>query len=273
MAMRTVGAHQSYQQTYRDADGKGRTQYLGCGPVAKALARLAELRRQRRLEIAAELREIKSLERAVIEFYNNVRGLSDAWLRSTGHYCHHGEWRRTGPFTRRNMVISEKTDETTDAKKQRRQGTSEEIGEAIEAENQRRKLEAENIAKLKEKYDTFAAGMIIEKIVSKITDDGCRREELGREAAALGRELAGPAPTAIEKVLAERVMVCRMDVLFCDVLVYCDMGDPIDLLEHYQSRQDRSCRRYLRAIEALARCRKVDATIIQQMAERLRAVG
>jgi hypothetical protein len=109
-------------------------------------------------------------------------------------------------------------------------------------------------------------------IISKISDHPIRRECLRLKIVRLQHELAGKDPSPIEKVLAERVAVCYLDVYFSDQLAY---GKAVRLshAEFFERCRDRAHRRYLHAVKTLAECRKLAAQTIQQTVESFRLVG
>src|SRR5436309_10621520 len=55
MSWRSVGSSRYYQRSYRDPDGRVRSHYVGCGPVAEAVAARDALRRERRIDAILEL--------------------------------------------------------------------------------------------------------------------------------------------------------------------------------------------------------------------------
>jgi hypothetical protein len=257
MSWRSVGSGRYYQRSYRDADGRVRSQYIGRGPLAEAVASLDARERERRIEGRERtnaLREgIAALEKPVVEYSDGVDQLFAAWMRLTGWHRHRGAWRRTGKITRRNMQ------------------TLEDISRAIAAEEVRREFEAGNVSELIERYRGDMAADAIEAIVSRITDDLARREALRRHAAKIRDELAGPAPTPIERILAQRVALCYLDAYHSDILAQSHFN--IREGELCQRRQDRAQRRYLQAVKALAECRKLEASTIQNAVVRLGLVG
>src|SRR5262249_54588106 len=152
-------------------------------------AEVAE-RKRRRLAAQAKKRELQSLERSVIDYTDGVHELFAAWMRANGWHRHYGRWRRNGPITRRAMR------------------TSREIDEAIAAEEARRECEEGNVAEFIEKYGDNAAWNTMNLIISQTSQDAWQREALRCKAASLLDELAPRGSTPVERVLAERVVVC-----------------------------------------------------------------
>jgi hypothetical protein len=88
---------------------------------------------------------------------------------------------------------------------------------------------------------------------------------LGAKLAALRGELAGPGASPVERLLAERVALCWLDVHDWDVRhnaaarVASDGGRglPEATHEHYQTMRDRAHRRYLQALRSLAHVQRL----------------
>jgi hypothetical protein len=80
-------------------------------------------------------------------------------------------------------------------------------------------------------------------------------------------EIAGPNPTPLEVLLTERVVACWMLVELFDALMAAQLwkGTPSEkriterALRHYLHWQDLANRRFLAAVQALARVRKLQA--------------
>jgi hypothetical protein len=256
MAWRTVGSQRYYQQTYRDVDGTVRTRYVGRGPAAEAVAALDVAGRARRIEdrelARTERERLARLEGPLVEYCEGVDGPFDAWMRLSAWHQHKGPWRRTGRIKRRNRHTLTKIDEL------------------LAAEVFRRPEQEGHLTDLIETYGGDLAGRVLDMIISSITDDPKEREALRRQYARLRDDLAGPAPSASERVLAERVAVAHFDSYYSDLLAHSHYnmlhGDFV------QRRQDRAERRYLRAVRALAECRKIEASTVRRAAEELRLV-
>ena len=80
-------------------------------------------------------------------------------------------------------------------------------------------------------------------------------EPMGRKIDELRAELAGPNPTPLERLLAERVALCWFDVNECDhrFVAHADR----------QARRDGANKRFLDACRALAAIRKLGLPAIQ----------
>ena len=85
------------------------------------------------------------------------------------------------------------------------------------------------------------------------------RESVGRKLDALRAELAGPAPSPLERLLVERVTACWLQAHFADAS-YAQAPGPAAtpaVLRELLHRQDSSQKRYLAAIKQLAVIRKL----------------
>ena len=82
-------------------------------------------------------------------------------------------------------------------------------------------------------------------------------EATAREMNALRLELAGPSPTPLERLLADRVVLCWLQVHHADMACARAEGLSIQRGDYYQRRQERAQRRYLSAIRSLACVRRL----------------
>jgi hypothetical protein len=88
-------------------------------------------------------------------------------------------------------------------------------------------------------------------------------EATERKLAEVRDELAGPNPTAIERLLAERAAICWFLVHRYES-VYANAKDlTIRQGEYHQRRIDRAHKRYLSALKTLAAVRKLALPAIQ----------
>ncbi len=94
-------------------------------------------------------------------------------------------------------------------------------------------------------------------------DNLLRREALTRQVAALESELAGPSPSVLERLLAERIVVCWLELNCLDPALSGKRGVPLRQAEFYDRRRDRAHRRYLSAIRSLATVRRLVMPSVQ----------
>jgi hypothetical protein len=96
-------------------------------------------------------------------------------------------------------------------------------------------------------------------------DDALGRQALIAKVRQLAAELAGPSPTAIERLLAERAAICWLDVHAADLLLAERWGEDLGsahatVLDRYR---DRAHRRFLGALKALAQVRRLAVPVLQ----------
>jgi len=83
------------------------------------------------------------------------------------------------------------------------------------------------------------------------------REALARQLAALKTELAGPAPTPLERLLVERIAATWLQVNYADAVAAQARDVSVKQAELAMERQDRAHRRHLTAVAALATVRRL----------------
>jgi hypothetical protein len=82
------------------------------------------------------------------------------------------------------------------------------------------------------------------------------------------KELAGPDPSVLERLLAERIVACWLQVQYAEIIYAQNLGAMnIAQSEYHQRRLDKLHRRYLSAIKALAQVRKMGPSVQINIAE------
>ena len=89
------------------------------------------------------------------------------------------------------------------------------------------------------------------------------RESITRKLELLRDELAGPNPTAVERLLVDRIVSCWLQLHLVEMRFTQLKNLSIGLGEYWQDRIDRSQRRYLSAIKTLATVRKLALPVLQ----------
>jgi hypothetical protein len=94
--------------------------------------------------------------------------------------------------------------------------------------------------------------------------DAALREALERKLELLRADLAGPAPTPLERLLVERVAACWLQLHYAETLI-AQQAQNFSLVqaEHYDRMRDSAHKRYLSAIKALALVRKLAVPVLQ----------
>lgn len=91
-----------------------------------------------------------------------------------------------------------------------------------------------------------------------VGDDVVRREATRRKLDELKRELAGPRPTPLERLLADRIVACWYQVQYADATYASRMHTMTWKSGTYcQQSQDRAHQRLLSAIKTLAVVRRL----------------
>jgi hypothetical protein len=90
------------------------------------------------------------------------------------------------------------------------------------------------------------------------------REALIRKLELLRAELAGPAPTPLERLLVERIGACWLQLHLAEAML-AQQGHNLNRvqLEYKERSRDRAHKRYLAAIKALALIRKRVLPVLQ----------
>jgi hypothetical protein len=105
-----------------------------------------------------------------------------------------------------------------------------------------------------------AEDALIRKFVGKDLAVG---EGLRRKLEVMRGELAGPAPTPLERLLAERIITCWLHVYHLEAIYAGKDSISLELGSYYQKSIDRAHRRYLSAIKTLATVRKLALPVLQ----------
>lgn len=101
-------------------------------------------------------------------------------------------------------------------------------------------------------------------VITAAGDNKLLKEALYRKLESMKEELAGPAPTPLELLLVERVLVCWLHAHYADTIYAQNMKDlSREWGDYYQRRQDRAQRRYLSAIRTLAQVRRLLIPAVQ----------
>lgn len=119
---------------------------------------------------------------------------------------------------------------------------------------------------LPEHYDQYAleyygdlAHTTEKALVRKVAGDQLLfREGVHQRADALRKELSGAYPSALEKLLIDRIICCWLMTNYSDAIYAQDLGERDWVQDEYiQKRQDRAQKRFLQACKALAQVRKL----------------
>ncbi len=88
-------------------------------------------------------------------------------------------------------------------------------------------------------------------------EDLALRESTARKAEDLSRELAGPAPTVVERLLAERAVLCWLQLHHADSLAAQAFTKSTKVADFWARRQASAHRRHLTSLGALVTLRRL----------------
>jgi hypothetical protein len=241
----------------REYVGTGRLAELAAEEDAEQRAIREQERRERRQQRAAA----KALARQVRDFYGRVEEQSRAIYRAAGFRRHHqGEWRKP-----RMKAITAEQREMTDV--ERRQVLSllqrAEEGEALATE-----LAREKMREYPHLWDLFdlARGVQRTLIGSMSGPNALLKEAVRRQVDQMRAELEGPNPTALERLLVERVITCWLQTYYedaQDAQRRQQSGLTSDGALKMLQRAEVAQRRFLAAVKALAQIRRLALPLVQ----------
>ncbi len=107
-------------------------------------------------------------------------------------------------------------------------------------------------------------------IVEKMSgDDVFTQEAIPRNLKAMRGEIAGENPSPLERLLAERITVCWLELQYFQAIYTQNLGNfSIIQGDYHQRRIDKAHRRYLSSIKALAQIRKMGPAVQINIAEK-----
>ena len=249
--------------------GRVASEYVGRGEVAELVARVDAARRAQDGRAAAawrdERRRLDEDDRSQAARFALVEALAGLALESAGYRRHNrGEWRarRMGDKARTPAVAGPAA----------LPGRAERE-EAIDVLRRAERGDAAALPRLRELFRADGGGLLVGLCGGDLAAQAeaaatgrlagtqlAFKEGLTAKLAALRRELAGPEPSAVVRLLAERVALCWLDAHDWDLRHNQAMQRAGGLSpaqsEHFQKMRDRSHRRYLQALKALGRCRR-----------------
>ena len=105
-----------------------------------------------------------------------------------------------------------------------------------------------------------AENALIRKYAAK---DLAVSEGLRQKLEAMRSELAGPNPSPLESLLAERIATCWLHVYHLEMIYASKDSMSLELGTYYQKSIDSAHKRYLSAIKTLATVRKLALPVLQ----------
>jgi hypothetical protein len=99
-------------------------------------------------------------------------------------------------------------------------------------------------------------------------NDPLVREAVRLQLEAMRDELAGPDASPLERLLAERIVACWLQLQYADKVYSENLGEmTMAQSEYHQRRLDRLHNRYLSSIKTLAQIRKLGPAVQINIAE------
>ena len=100
-------------------------------------------------------------------------------------------------------------------------------------------------------------------------DDVFSQEAVPRNLKAMREEVAGQNPSPLERLLAERITVCWLELQYFEAIYAQNIGKlTITQSDFHQRRIDKAHRRYLSSIKALVQIRKMGPAVQINIAEK-----
>lgn len=231
---------------------------------ARALEEEQRTQRTQRDGAAPDLAPLQELERQIGAI------VSDA-LEAAGFHWTRGQWRKS----RGNQPMTKALERPEEARKAKRETLEKRAqnGDKDAAREFWRELDAEALATpqgsqeraqlVSEKGDAMARGLAV--LVAKFTPGNPLAEgAIRRHLEEMNAQLCGPNPTPIERLLAERVCVCWLQLTAVDHGFANTLNGAKPKEEESLSRQlDSANKRYLSSLKALAQVRRLQLPTLQ----------
>ena len=253
-------------------------EYIGSGSTAVLIARMDALDRGAaeiaRFDLRAERARMQEITTEIVAFCRLTDALARAALIEAGYHQHaRGQWRKRRLHDEgKDMSKNTELDAIRQEMAVRAAAIPEDeaerhaiISRAIRGD---KKAEAQALAILRRYPDEFLIGYgnprraVVELIAgnSPITE-----HMIEHEYNLKLKEIAGPHPSPLEKILAERIVVCRMQLAFweTDYAAASAKGMLLAVGTYKQKRLDRAYARLLAAVKALAQIRRLGLPTVQ----------
>jgi hypothetical protein len=258
---------------YRVRKVKGRVvrEYVGCGLVAALVAELDDQERTARETMKALWRSKKTLFERLDADVRSLIEITDCLTRAAllvaGYRQHRrGEWRKRRNGGREDMLKPTLTTAPLPTPK-----TGAEVRTLVRRaqDGDKATLPAlrallQNRAVIELLGGDLARRTVRCRIEKAAGTDLAFREALLRQLDVLRDGLAGSAPTPIEELLVERILLCWLDLHLLEFQLAVQMERLSLTHEEFSDRcRDRAQRRYLSALKALATVRRLALPVLQ----------
>jgi hypothetical protein len=260
MGWEVRGARRYYTRTSWVRGGFVRT-YVGAGAVGELAAAADAFRRANRRAASeaarAERQWLEEAGRPLRELGRLCGLLVQAALAKHGYHRHGGEWRRAmttatedaatakGPAAA-DPLTDERVQQVLRRAMQGDQSVLPELGKVLDAHPSIWQRVGDLAAHAQDAWVNLAAGK-----------DLLLKQALERKAAGMRGELAGPDAPPLERLLADRVVACWVQLHFADASYAQAKGTTLPQDAAAQRRQNAAQTRYTQAVRALAQLRRL----------------
>jgi hypothetical protein len=245
-----------YTKTYRR--GRIRLEYIGAGPAAELVAQYDQIDQERRALLRMDRRIQRSqidqdtrLPAELLDYAGIVGDLVCAALEAAGYHQHkRGEWRK-----RRMKQLSDAAPTRAEFRALFDAASAE--GSTVVDRERLRRMAAKH-PELGRAFDL--ANLALTSLIEGMPADQAGKAIAAGRAEALRSELSGPAPSVLERLLIDQVVLAYLHVNMVEYQHGPLMGTGTSdtaIIEFWERRLDAAQRRYLRAIEGLARVRRL----------------
>jgi hypothetical protein len=246
MAWKSIN-HKSYYYHMVRYNGQIRSAYIPADQ-ADEYERATQARKADRLARRQELSDLRARiaveEQPLIAYHNMLVTLYSFWKESNGFHRHGNTWRRTGPITRRTLLMNK--------------SAFIDIQKAIAAELARRAVADGKVNEFVETYNGHADQNSLKCLLHVAPGDDRTKEAFRLRVEQLKDSLAGPNPSALVDIMATRVAIGWLDVYLADGIYYMWMsGHDIEQATYFDRRRGRATRRLIQAVKCLADIQRI----------------
>lgn len=267
MAWEIRGNRRYYYRKRRIGD-KVFSEYIGAGVIAEALAQLDEVDRQQvllqREERLQALAADRRLDRKISELVNQVRSLITLVMVAQGYRTHKRQWRK-------KRMTSMSQEITLRLNKSLKNVNVDELNRLLSAVNTASptpQQRAEFLRHLEQAPELArllgdASTALVEQILQQLHGEGASRLAISVHLDNIRCNFGYDHAPQVEQLLIDHIIVCWLRWQQVEWL-YQDRTERtrlVDEIEHWENRLSAAQRRYLRAIETLARVRRLGVAL------------
>lgn len=234
----------SYYYQKKWSNGTCKSEYVGAGAYASLIAQASEVISQeqhlKRLQAQQERAKLERLERKIERICQAIEQIVHAVLVATGHHQHRGQWRKKMPTKEESKAIDR-------LRAGKGSAADEDIFKAM----------------LKEAPGIVKAIDIVPQTIRQTIDKMAGPDQSAviawkEKTKQLKSEMGYEEGSLIEQLVIEQIVLCRLRLYWVEYLLSVEVDKvSAGTVEHWEKRVSANQRRYLRAIETLARVRKL----------------